>query len=201
MNSLASVALATEPPTDALLERSPAKREDYIVSQTMVKHIVGMAIYECIIVFTIVFAGENLIPESDPRMAIFGQDFTSAEDVKALTYDCSMDQVEHAYSYASEGMIFPGRMYSWDNKPLYKCYKELLGNSRHFTLVFNAFIYMQVFNMFNARKIHDEKNVFSGITKNPHFIVVWLVIALFQIVITQFTGKVFEVSGEGLTWE
>lgn len=112
-----------------------------------------------------------------------------------------MREAEHAYDFANEGLIFPGRQYDWENKPLYKCFKELLGNSRHFTFIFNTFIYMQVFNMFNARKIYDEKNVFAGIISNKYFLGVWTVIALFQIVITQFTGKVFEVSDVGLSWE
>lgn len=199
MNSLASVALASELPTPEMLKRPPAKREDYIVSQKMVKHVLGIALYEVIVIFVIVFAGEYMIPESDKDMAVYGRDFSDDED--ALYFECNEAEVEHASSYAQEGMIFPGRLYDWKSKPLYKCYKELLGNSRHFTLVFNSFIYMQVFNMFNARKIYDEKNVFKGIGANKHFWGVWLVIALFQIVITQFTGKLFEVSSDGLTWE
>ena len=38
------------------------------------------------------------------------------------------------------------------------------------TNVFNVFTIMQIFNLFNARKINDEKNIFSGITKNWIFI-------------------------------
>jgi hypothetical protein len=47
--------------------------------------------------------------------------------------------------------------------------------SVHFTIVFNVFILMTLFNEINARKIHDERNVFAGITRNPYFIVIWLV--------------------------
>jgi hypothetical protein len=31
------------------------------------------------------------------------------------------------------------------------------------TNVFNVFVVMQIFNMINARKISDEKNIFSGL--------------------------------------
>ncbi len=45
MDSLGSLALATEKPKLSLLERPPHARDDYIVSRKMVKHILGMAIY------------------------------------------------------------------------------------------------------------------------------------------------------------
>ena len=45
MTSLGALALATEKPTDELLTRPPFKREDYIISPKMVKHILGMSIY------------------------------------------------------------------------------------------------------------------------------------------------------------
>lgn len=41
MDTFASLALATEPPTPALLDRKPHNRNDYIVSKKMFKHIFG----------------------------------------------------------------------------------------------------------------------------------------------------------------
>ena len=34
--------------------------------------------------------------------------------------------------------------------------------SRHFTLVFNCFVFLQIFNFVNARKLQDEINIFQG---------------------------------------
>jgi len=45
MDSLASLALATEMPNDALLNRPPYRRREYIISRRMVKHILGQAIF------------------------------------------------------------------------------------------------------------------------------------------------------------
>lgn len=39
-------------------------------------------------------------------------------------------------------------------------------------LVCNDLIWMQIFNEFNSRKIHDEINVFSGVQKNSLFLVI-----------------------------
>jgi Ca2+ transporting ATPase len=41
MDTLASLALATEPPTESLLDRLPHNRKEYIVSKKMMKHIFG----------------------------------------------------------------------------------------------------------------------------------------------------------------
>ena len=41
MDSLASLALATEPPTKELLKRKPHNRNEYIVTKKMFKFIAG----------------------------------------------------------------------------------------------------------------------------------------------------------------
>lgn len=55
MDSLASLALATEPPTDDLLKRKPYGRTKHIVSLTMMKNIVGQSIYQLAILFALSF--------------------------------------------------------------------------------------------------------------------------------------------------
>ena len=57
MDTLASLALATELPTEELLERKPYGRMKPLISKTMTKNIVGHAIYQLAVVFTILFAG------------------------------------------------------------------------------------------------------------------------------------------------
>lgn len=63
MDTLAALALATEPPTEQLLNRHPHSRNEYIISKTMFKHIIGQAIFQLIIMFILVFVGETFIPE------------------------------------------------------------------------------------------------------------------------------------------
>ena len=41
MDSLAALALATEPPSDKLLKLMPVKKTDYIITPLMVKHVAG----------------------------------------------------------------------------------------------------------------------------------------------------------------
>ena len=45
MDTFAALALATEPPTDKLLDRPPHQRDSYIISKKMMKHILSMKIF------------------------------------------------------------------------------------------------------------------------------------------------------------
>lgn len=46
--------------------------------------------------------------------------------------------------------------------------------SPHFTIIFNTFVLMTLFNEINARKIHGQRNVFEGLIRNPIFIGIWI---------------------------
>lgn len=58
MDTLASLALATEPPTEDLLNRKPYGRTKALISRTMMKNIIGHAVYQLTIIFVILFAGK-----------------------------------------------------------------------------------------------------------------------------------------------
>ncbi|XP_077070556.1 plasma membrane calcium-transporting ATPase 3b isoform X3 [Siphateles boraxobius] len=138
MDTFASLALATEPPTEALLLRKPYGRNNPLISLTMMKNILGHGVYQLVIIFTLLFVGE-----------------------KIFDIDC-------------------GR-----NAPLHS------PPSEHYTIIFNTFVLMQLFNEINARKIHGERNVFDGIFGNPIFCSIVLGTFGVQIVIVQFGGKPF----------
>lgn len=63
MDTLASLALATEPPTEQLLNRHPHSRNEYIISKTMFKHIIGQAIYQLAVMLVLIFLADRFIPE------------------------------------------------------------------------------------------------------------------------------------------
>ena len=44
----------------------------------------------------------------------------------------------------------------------------------HMTVVFNTFVLMTLFNEINARKLHNERNVFEGLFSNPLFLFIWI---------------------------
>lgn len=58
MDTLASLALATEVPTPDLLLRKPYGRTKPLISRTMMKNILGQALYQLVIIFGLLFVGK-----------------------------------------------------------------------------------------------------------------------------------------------
>ncbi|XP_031800999.1 plasma membrane calcium-transporting ATPase 3 isoform X11 [Sarcophilus harrisii] len=69
MDTFASLALATEPPTESLLLRKPYGRDKPLISRTMMKNILGHAIYQLTVIFTLLFAGEVMFDIDSGRNA------------------------------------------------------------------------------------------------------------------------------------
>uniref|UniRef100_A0A1I8P3E0 Calcium-transporting ATPase n=1 Tax=Stomoxys calcitrans TaxID=35570 RepID=A0A1I8P3E0_STOCA len=128
MDTLASLALATELPTPDLLLRKPYGRTKPLISPTMMKNILGQAFYQLIIIFGLLFAGDVILDIESGR----GQDLNA-------------------------------------------------GPTQHFTIIFNAFVMMIMFNEINARKIHGQRNVVEGIFTNPIFYTIWIFTMISQI--------------------
>ena len=51
----------------------------------------------------------------------------------------------------------------------------------HYSLIFNAFVFLQVFNEFNARSIRHDTQIFAGISKNWIFAAVIFITIVMQI--------------------
>lgn len=60
MDTLASLALATELPTPDLLLRKPYGRTKPLISRTMMKNIIGQALYQLGVIFSLLFIGNYL---------------------------------------------------------------------------------------------------------------------------------------------
>ncbi|KAK7254553.1 calcium-transporting ATPase [Aureococcus anophagefferens] len=62
------------------------------------------------------------------------------------------------------------------------------GETLHLTLIFNAFVFCQVFNEFNARSLFNDVNVVAGLHSNPVFVGVIVFTVLLQVAIVQYGG-------------
>jgi len=137
MDTFASLALATEPPNDSLLDRPPYSRNESIVTPTMWRNILGHGIFQIIILSVVLFKGPDIfdVPSS------FGNDL---------------------------GV--------WD-----------VDKGVHYTLFFQIFVFLQVFNEINCRKLKkDEYNVFQGFFNNWLFLIIEIFTIIVQIIIVQF---------------
>jgi hypothetical protein len=60
----------------------------------------------------------------------------------------------------------------------------------HFTYIFQIFVFMQVFNQINARKLGEKEfNVFQGIFLNPFFMFITILTVGVQIFLVEFGGR------------
>jgi len=71
MDTLASLALATELPSEELLDRRPYGRTKPLISRLMLQNIAGHAVYQLAVIFTILFAGKPFHRCSRIRIFLF----------------------------------------------------------------------------------------------------------------------------------
>lgn len=118
----------------------------------MIKHIFGQALFQLIVIITLTFCGENFIPEYED------------------SYDTTIFATNPAGKWHNGivgGTVRSGRFFTptggVDYFDIFTANNKLY--SRHFTFIFNAFIMIQIFQFFNARKIHEEVSIliFSSI--------------------------------------
>lgn len=146
MDTLASLALATEMPTEEILQRKPYGRTKALISRTMMKNIVGHSVYQLAVIFTILFAGD-------------------------IWFDIDSGRIDQSSDCTPS------------SKP-----------SKHYTMIFNAFVMMTLFNEINARKLHGQRNVFSGILRNPIYIIIWIATFAAQVLIIEFGNIAFQTT-------
>ncbi|KAI2478857.1 Calcium-transporting ATPase [Pyrenophora tritici-repentis] len=140
MDTFAALALATDPPTEKILDRPPQGKGP-LITTTMWKQITGQNIYKITVIFVLYFAGGDI-----------------------LNYDLSN----------------PDKQLELD------------------TVIFNSFVWMQIFNIFNNRRLDNKLNIFEGVFRNIFFMgIVALIIAL-QILIVFVGGRAFHIKSGGI---
>ncbi|KAI9698971.1 MAG: hypothetical protein M1836_003160 [Candelina mexicana] len=142
MDTLAALALATDPPALSILNRKPEPRSAPLITLTMWKMIIGQSIFQLVVTFILYFAGIRIFGYSTPR--------------------------------------------------------EI---AQHSTLVFNTFVWMQIFNQYNSRRLDNNFNIFEGITRNWFFVGIQFIIVAGQVMIIFVGGKAFSVTPlNGAQW-
>lgn len=134
MDTMAALALATDPPTRKILDRKPDPKSAALISVNMWKMIIGQAIYQLVITLILYFAGPAIFKYS-------GKD--------------ERDQLQ--------------------------------------TMVFNTFVWMQIFNSLNNRRLDNKFNIFEGIQRNWFFCAIFLIMVGGQTLIIFVGGQAFHV--------
>ena len=212
MDSFASLALATEEPPDRILDRPPFPKKAGIITLTMWRFIVMHSFYQFVVLAILLFFGAGTPVE---KGGVF--DFYSGIDADA-------NETCHDRMLACQGNDPHNRSIEFDPEGD-ECPTEQQC-SAHFGVIFTAFVLMQLFNQINvryllptasalacvfasagltlagsvqARKLGEtERNIFVGILGNAMFLVITLGEFGAQVLISQYGGAVFKVTG-GLT--
>jgi Ca2+-transporting ATPase len=75
------------------------------------------------------------------------------------------------------------------------------GAMRLQTLVFNTFVWLQIFNELNNRRLDNRLNIFEGITHNYFFIIINLIMVGGQVLIIFVGGQAFKITRlDGKEW-
>jgi Ca2+-transporting ATPase len=87
------------------------------------------------------------------------------------------------------GILFKGEMFfSGEGYELPK--GEAFFQSRpHYTILFNAFVWCQIFNEFNSRRLDNEPSAFRGVLSSPIFIGVIVATIAVQYAFVEFGGE------------
>ncbi|KAB8233552.1 uncharacterized protein BDW43DRAFT_275482 [Aspergillus alliaceus] len=144
MDTFAALALATDAPTEKILQRPPVPRNAPLFTVTMWKMIIGQSIYKLAVCFTLYFAGDRI-----------------------LGYDTRIHQKEVELD----------------------------------TIIFNTFVWMQIFNELNNRRLDNKFNIFEGVHRNYWFMGINLLMVGGQILIIFVGGAAFSVTPlDGVQW-
>ena len=208
MDSLGSLALATEPPYEELLQREPTKRKESIINGKMWKHIILQSLIQIIILLILYLIAPKFVKEqdlerlaenriinycygkmpgdSDPDYIIYGTESKWDSDTK-------LDPAHKDYcgNYESRQSL----------SVAFKEYSNSNGGSVHMSLIFNVFVIYTLFNQVNCRMIDDSFNIFKRIHKSLLFPLITLLELALQVIIVCFGKSIFHISNNGLTGE
>jgi magnesium-transporting ATPase (P-type) len=231
MDTMGALALGTEQPTDELLKRPPYKREAWLVNGPMARNIGFQSVYQLVILLLLVVMGAEWfdVPDGNTCASYASTPFEKETawnwDTSGKYVGKGVGQVGCATFL--DGTLQDGTVsadLSCADDKSYSCYEDKGYDDfdkdkashhtfqmvclkceeydfRHYTIIFNAFVFCQVFNELNARSIGDEWNVFAGLEKNPIFMGVIAVTVGLQIFIVELGGLFTKTSSlDGQQW-
>jgi magnesium-transporting ATPase (P-type) len=207
MDSLGSLALATEPPYEELLQREPTKRNESMINGRMWKHIVIQSLCQIILLILLylyapkIIKEQNFIRLAENRIIKFCYSKFPGKDENYIIYGTEINWSSKE-KLIEEHKDFCGK---YANKQklseAYSVYISSNSATTHMTIIFNIFVFYTLFNQINCRVIDDSFNIFVRISKSYLFILICLLEMLLQVIII-FVGKsAFHVVNDGFTGE
>jgi magnesium-transporting ATPase (P-type) len=205
MDSLGSLALATEPPYEELLLREPTKRNESMINGLMWKHIIFQSLVQIILLVILYLIAPEFVKEQNivrlTENKIISNCYTEypGRDIEYIIYGTELKWTSKG-RLKSENKEFCGK-YA-DRQFLNEAYSQYINSNcatTHMCLIFNIFVFYTLFNQFNCRVIDDSFNIFIRMNKSLLFPLICLLEMALQVAII-FVGKSpFHIVNDGLT--
>ena len=207
MDSLGSLALATEPPYEELLQREPTKRNESIINGRMWKHIVIQSICQIILLVVLYFLAPQFVKEDNlTRLAenrvlqfCYGEEHFPGEDVDHIVYGTDIKwsrdgRLLHAHK------LFCGKYTNRQNlNDAFTEYTNANCATVHMSMIFNIFVFYTLFNQINCRVIDDSFNIFVRITRSFLFPLICICEMGLQFAIIYVGKSPLHIVNEGFT--
>jgi len=214
MDTMGALALGTEKPTLEILNRRPYKRSTGLLSPPTYRFIICQAVFQIAIIFLLMFVPEIFKVEGVPMLSglrcmdhkikgsgDFGDIIVSGGSKQQIPCSSFRDYCAGHH----EDYCLRETHYQSKSNPYYdfkfadsfaeQCFSFCLKRDyTHGTIIFNTFIYCQLFNEFNAREIFDGKNPFKGILSNYVFMSIIAFTIICQTLLVEYGGDFMKTS-------
>ena len=203
MDTLAALAFGGEPALSRFMQEKPKRRTEHIISKNMMSQIITGAAWTFILaLFLLVEVGKTVTYEisttsADGTVSVLEQTYkeTILEDkgIVDIAYPVVKDNQEITAVTVNKGTADEHP----DPLPAVNPdggYFNAIGFHAHLhTLFFAFFIFIAVFNGFNART--DKLNLFDNLSRNKGFLAVFGAISVVQILMTYLGGAILDGYG------
>ena len=205
MDSLGSLALATEPPYEELLQREPTKRNESIINGRMWKHIIIQSLCQIILLVILYFLApefvkeDNLVRLAENKVLNFCYSEFPGKDVNHIVYGTDVKwsrdgRLVHAHK------LYCGKYTNRQNlKDAYTEYVNANCATVHMSMIFNIFVFYTLFNQINCRVIDDSFNILVRITKSFLFPLICICEIGLQVAIIYVGKSPFHIINDGFT--
>jgi len=189
------LALGTEPPNDTLLKRRPYKRQAGLISLPMWRNILCQSVFQLALLLVLLFAGADLFNvrsihtnscfvynlEGNSKTAWTSTTLTKSStntpgfDLTCKSFRSYCPKLDDAcYEAAHTSPTDGTSSFRFNQLPDFSssCLTCSVKDYTHGTIIFNAFMWCQIFNQYTSRKIFNELNMFQGVLRNGMFAII-----------------------------
>jgi magnesium-transporting ATPase (P-type) len=165
----------------------------------MWKLIIGEAIYQFTAITVLYFICRshwmiNKQLQDAISQVVHSEVAKQAKQTRQSTTSTASTFIEFAAIASGQTVIFPtgNHQLSLNTKVVLRDALKMV-HTRSGTLIFNAFVWMQIFNESNNRRLDNHMNIFEGVFRNPYFIAITVFMIIAQVLIINFAGKAFGI--------